>query len=217
MDPAELLRAWRRILPAAARVCAGPFLESARSLSAGERRSAGEVGAARLRELENGRHYAKRALETLGVAAAELPVGPDRGPQWPDGIVGSITHAAGEGGDYAAAAVARASEVAALGIDAEGGGGLDPRDWGRVLTPDETARLLALPPPSRAAEVQALWCLKEAALKAARRSLDPAEVEVRRGARAADGADVWVVRLGGATWEGRSARVGGWVLAAVTK
>jgi len=181
MDAAELLGAWRRILPAAACVCAGPFLEPPPPLSAGERSSAGEVGPARLRELENGRHYAKRALETLGVTAAELPVGRDRGPQWPDGIVGSITHAAGEGGDYAAAAVARASEVAALGIDAEGGDGLNPRDWGRVLTPDETARLLALSPPSRPAEVQALWCLKEAALKAARRSVDPADVEVRRG------------------------------------
>jgi 4'-phosphopantetheinyl transferase EntD len=217
MDAAELLRAWRRILPSTVRVCAGPFLESPPPLSTGERRSAGEVGAARLRELQNGRHYAKSALGALGVPAAELPVGRDRGPQWPDGIVGSITHATGEGGDYAAAAVARASEVAALGIDAEGGVGLDARDWDRVLSPDETARLLALPPPSRPAEVQALWCLKESALKAARRSLDPTDVEIRRGPGTADGVDVWIVRLGGATWEGRSARVCGWVLAAVTK
>jgi len=217
MDAAELLRAWRRIVPATACVCAGPFLESPPPLSEGERRSAGEVGAARLCELRNGRHYAKRALEMLGVPAAELPVGRDRGPRWPDGIVGSITHAAGEGADYVAAVVARASEVAALGIDAEGGDGLDPRDWGRVLTPDETARLLALPPPSRPAEVRALWCLKEAAFKAARRSLDPADVDVRRGPAAADGVDSWSLRLGGATWEGRSARVRGWVLAAVAK
>ena len=215
MDSAELLRAWRRILPAAARVCGGPFLESPPPLSAGERRSAGEVGTARLRELQNGRHYAKRALEALGVPAAELPVGRDRGPVWPQGIVGSITHAAGEGGDYAAAAVARVSEVAALGIDAEGGGGPDPRDWDRVLTRDEMARLLALPPPSRPAEVRALWCVKEAALKAARRSLDPAEVEARRRPGAADGVELWIVRTGGAPCEGRSAHVGAWVLAAV--
>ena len=36
-------------------------------------------------------------------------------PIWPDGVVGSITHAGG----FAAAAVARAADIAGLGIDSE--------------------------------------------------------------------------------------------------
>ena len=39
----------------------------------------------------------------------------DRAPIWPDGLVGSITHAGG----FAAAAVARAADIAGLGIDSE--------------------------------------------------------------------------------------------------
>ena len=39
----------------------------------------------------------------------------DRAPVWPDGVVGSITHA----GNFAAAAVAWAADIAALGIDSE--------------------------------------------------------------------------------------------------
>jgi len=39
----------------------------------------------------------------------------DRTPIWPDGVVGSITHT----GDFAAAAVAWAADIAALGIDSE--------------------------------------------------------------------------------------------------
>jgi 4'-phosphopantetheinyl transferase EntD len=41
--------------------------------------------------------------------------GADRAPRWPEGVVGSLTHCDG----YRAAAVARASDVVALGIDAE--------------------------------------------------------------------------------------------------
>jgi 4'-phosphopantetheinyl transferase EntD len=39
----------------------------------------------------------------------------DRTPVWPEGVVGSITHS----GDFAAAAVAWAADVAGLGIDSE--------------------------------------------------------------------------------------------------
>jgi len=39
----------------------------------------------------------------------------DRAPIWPDGVVGSITHT----DDFAAAAVAWAADIAAIGIDSE--------------------------------------------------------------------------------------------------
>ncbi|WP_181791808.1 4'-phosphopantetheinyl transferase family protein, partial [Streptomyces phytophilus] len=61
------------------------------------------------------RQCARRALGTLGVEPAPLLPGRRGAPQWPAGIVGSMTHCAG----YRAAAVARRGEVLGVGIDAE--------------------------------------------------------------------------------------------------
>jgi enterobactin synthetase component D len=64
-----------------------------------------------------GRHCARQALEHLldHPFAEPIPVGVDRAPVWPAGVVGAITHAAG----FAAAAVARASDASGLGLDSE--------------------------------------------------------------------------------------------------
>jgi 4'-phosphopantetheinyl transferase EntD len=69
----------------------------------------------RTRELALGRHCSRLALRRLGVAEPPIPVGRNREPLWPAGIVGSITHCEG----FCAAAVARRVDVAGLGIDAE--------------------------------------------------------------------------------------------------
>lgn len=69
----------------------------------------------RRREFTLGRTCARGALEKLGFAGFPILTGGSRQPLWPDGIVGSITHCDG----YAAAAVARRTEVAGLGIDGE--------------------------------------------------------------------------------------------------
>jgi enterobactin synthetase component D len=71
----------------------------------------------RIRQYRAGRLCARRALQELaGTTAGPVRVrGPGGVPVWPSGIVGSITHT----DDFASAAVARASDVAGLGIDAE--------------------------------------------------------------------------------------------------
>ncbi|MFE5486112.1 4'-phosphopantetheinyl transferase [Streptomyces sp. NPDC056527] len=69
----------------------------------------------RRREFTTARACARRALGRLGVPPAPLPYDSSRAPVWPAGFVGSITHCVG----YRAAAVARATDLAALGIDAE--------------------------------------------------------------------------------------------------
>lgn len=71
--------------------------------------------ARRRREFAAGRVCARRALARLGIAPLPLLPGPRGDPQWPLGIVGSITHCDG----YCACAVARRADLAALGIDAE--------------------------------------------------------------------------------------------------
>jgi enterobactin synthetase component D len=64
-----------------------------------------------------GRTCATRALGRLAPRLLEepVPVGADRAPVWPAGIVGSITHAEG----FAAAAVARSTDARGLGLDSE--------------------------------------------------------------------------------------------------
>jgi 4'-phosphopantetheinyl transferase EntD len=69
----------------------------------------------RQREFLAGRWCAEQALQCLGSGSTHVAMAEDRAPIWPDGVVGSITHT----GDFAAAAVAWAADVAALGIDSE--------------------------------------------------------------------------------------------------
>jgi 4'-phosphopantetheinyl transferase EntD len=69
----------------------------------------------RRREFTTARYCARAALATLGIGAVPILPGPKREPLWPADVVGSITHCAG----YRAAAVARASDFATIGLDAE--------------------------------------------------------------------------------------------------
>jgi 4'-phosphopantetheinyl transferase EntD len=66
-------------------------------------------------EFTTARGCARRALAELGIPPGPVLSGPAREPLWPAGVVGSLTHCAG----YRAAAVARRTDVASLGIDAE--------------------------------------------------------------------------------------------------
>lgn len=73
------------------------------------------AGPRRRAEFAAGRLCARAALARLGVPAAPILPGPAGQPRWPAGVTGSITHCAG----YRACAVARTTNVAAIGIDAE--------------------------------------------------------------------------------------------------
>ncbi|WP_234444601.1 4'-phosphopantetheinyl transferase family protein [Streptomyces sp. NRRL F-525] len=95
----------------------------------------GSASVARRREFLTTRSCARRALAALGQAPGPIPVGPHREPCWPAGFVGSLTHCDG----YRAAAVARASDVWTLGIDAEPDGPM----------PEGVLRHIALPAERR--------------------------------------------------------------------
>lgn len=70
----------------------------------------------RRREFAAGRRCARRAMAALGEPPRPIPQGEDRAPVWPEGLVGSITHA----DRWCAAAVARTADgVRAVGIDVE--------------------------------------------------------------------------------------------------
>jgi 4'-phosphopantetheinyl transferase EntD len=107
-----------------------------------------------------GRALAHRAMADLGWPAAPVLRGSRRQPLWPDGLVGSITHCHG----YCAAAVARAGDFAAVGIDAEVVRPLRSGVLRRVTTEEEHEQLLVRPDVERLAV--ATFGAKEAVYKA---------------------------------------------------
>ena len=94
----------------------------------------------RRREFATARGCARSALAALGVAPAPIMRGENGAPQWPPGIVGSITHCLG----YRAAAVAWATDMRAIGLDAEPDDGLPDGVLGLVSLPGERDRLSEL-------------------------------------------------------------------------
>jgi 4'-phosphopantetheinyl transferase EntD len=114
-------------------------------------------------EFATARHCARTALGGLGIAPAPILPGQGGAPQWPPGIVGSITHCAG----YRAAAVARASEVITIGLDAEPAQRLPGGVLELVALPAERARLreLAIAAPGTCWD-RLLFSAKESVYKA---------------------------------------------------
>lgn len=69
----------------------------------------------RRREFTTARACAREALVKLGIPPTAITSGARGEPRWPTGVVGSITHCDG----YRACAIARSTDIATVGIDAE--------------------------------------------------------------------------------------------------
>jgi 4'-phosphopantetheinyl transferase EntD len=93
--------------------------------------------AKRRREFTVVRGCARRAMEKLGVPPQAVLTGDRGAPQWPAGLIGSMTHCEG----YAAAALAPATDLASLGIDAEPHRRLPDDVLPSVALPGEVRRL----------------------------------------------------------------------------
>jgi 4'-phosphopantetheinyl transferase EntD len=133
----------------------------------------------RRREFATGRHCARQALDQLGVPPAPLLPGEGGAPQWPDGVVGSLTHCDG----YRAVVVARSGAVYALGIDAEPHEQLPDTVLRMIARPEEVIMLAKrTATDSTVCWGRLLFCAKEAVYKAwfplARRRLTFREVSV---------------------------------------
>jgi 4'-phosphopantetheinyl transferase EntD len=117
----------------------------------------------RREEFTTGRECARGALGALGVPAVPILRGYRGAPQWPTGIVGSITHCEG----YCAAAVARTQDLVTIGLDAEPNAPLPGGVLELVSQPAERARLREL--TDAAPDMgwdRLLFCAKEAVYKA---------------------------------------------------
>lgn len=117
----------------------------------------------RRREFVTGRACARAALIRLGLPEQAIPQGIQGAPLWPEGVVGSITHCNG----FRACAVAHASDLTALGIDAEPNGSLPGQLIGDIALPHERQLLDALSwqDPSVCWD-RLLFCAKETTYKA---------------------------------------------------
>jgi 4'-phosphopantetheinyl transferase EntD len=128
--------------------------EAAAIATAGRKRQA-EFGA--------GRAVAHAALGELGIPAGPVLPGRAGEPLWPTGVVGSLTHCAG----YRACAVARDTDLAAIGIDAEPSRALPDRVLAAVASDAERSRIAELSAASPGVPWNLLlFCAKESVYKA---------------------------------------------------
>lgn len=105
-----------------------------------EERALGFAVEGRRREFVTGRACAREALARLGLPERAIPAEASRAPRWPVGVVGSITHCSG----YRAAAVGRAVDFDAVGVDAEPNLRLPGGVLGAIALPVERERVAQL-------------------------------------------------------------------------
>jgi 4'-phosphopantetheinyl transferase EntD len=105
-----------------------------------ERAALGHAVEKRRHEFITARACARAALAQLGLPASPIVNGERGEPRWPVGVVGSITHCAG----FRACALARAEQLAGLGIDAEPNAPLPEGVLGEIARPEERPLLADL-------------------------------------------------------------------------
>lgn len=115
----------------------------------------------RLADFSTGRYCALKALEQLGIHDAIIPIGEDRAPIWPEGIVGSISHC----DSLTGAIVAKSSDHISLGLDIEEIGRVTPDLWDLVFTENEKNYLSGLSHENKHVQSTAIFSIKEAFYK----------------------------------------------------
>ena len=115
----------------------------------------------RLADFSTGRYCAMKALEQIGIQNVIIPIGKDREPIWPEGIVGSISHCESLTG----AIVSRKADHISLGLDIEEIGRVTADLWPYVFTDKEIEYLNTLPIDQQELICTSIFSLKEAFYK----------------------------------------------------
>ncbi|MEW9534549.1 4'-phosphopantetheinyl transferase [Microbispora sp. NPDC049125] len=100
-----------------------------------EEAAVGQAVEKRRKEFTTARFCARRAMTALGHPPTVVPSGQRGEPQWPSGIVGSITHCTG----YRAAVLGQETKITTIGIDAEPNDALSNGVLDAVSLPAERA------------------------------------------------------------------------------
>ena len=149
-----------RLLPASVSVCTARGDDPEACLTPEEAALIASAVAPRRAEFATARGCARHALSRLGAPPVALLRGPKHEPLWPEGFVGSITHCTG----YRAAAVARATEVLTVGIDAEPHAPCPPGVASRILVTEERDWIATVPHGIHWDRL--IFCAKESVYKA---------------------------------------------------
>ncbi|MFF8961009.1 4'-phosphopantetheinyl transferase [Streptomyces sp. NPDC014894] len=115
----------------------------------------------RREEFATVRACARRALAALGLPPSPVLPGRRNAPRWPSGVVGSMTHCAG----YRAAVLARETDLAGIGIDAEPDLPLPEGVLESIALPAELAWARSAGPGGRVSRDRLLFSAKEAVYK----------------------------------------------------
>ncbi len=169
----------RNLVPAGVAVAATELRQVQRSLTASEGPATASMAPRRLLEFTAGRTCAHKALALLGIPSSGVPIGPQREPLWPSGVVGSISHSS----DLAVAAVAPITVLHAIGIDIEPALPLDSDLLSSICRPAELARLRS--GPDTALRAKLVFSAKESVYKclwpSTRQFLEFSDVEIVLG------------------------------------
>ncbi len=158
---ATLKGALVRLLPQGVCSAVVSKTETPASLWPAENQAIARAVPERQREFALGRTAIRQALARLHHPAVEIPMGSDRAPIWPKGIVGSLTHDQ----DHCIALVGHAAEFRAIGTDIEGALPLAPALLDTVCLPEEKAWLRGHSPQESALLAKRIFSAKEAAFK----------------------------------------------------
>jgi len=113
----------------------------------------------RMLDFRRGRYCARMALSRFGRENEAIPVGASRGPVWPSGIIGSISHCDGT----SVAAVYAGDALLGIGIDLESLQVLEPAMVDQVCGPEERQWLACHHSDRQLSTV--VFCIKEAIYK----------------------------------------------------
>jgi 4'-phosphopantetheinyl transferase EntD len=114
-------------------------------------------------EYATARVLARRALTRLGAEAMPIVNDEERCPQWPDGVIGSITHTK----DYCGVVLARQGEsVESLGVDVERREAVKEALYDKICSAAELERLEDAGGPPLGTLVRVVFSAKEAFYKA---------------------------------------------------
>ena len=119
------------------------------------------AGSRRRREFAAGRTCARIALEKLGHRHFPIRCRTDRLPEWPSGVVGSITHCA----DYCAAAIGIRPRIQSLGIDAEQNVALTVEETNMICSAQELKRAAQVALPASVSAGKLIFSAKESFYK----------------------------------------------------
>lgn len=119
------------------------------------------ANAFRRQEFLAGRFCAREAMGKLGLPALPILAGEKRGPVWPSGIIGSISHTR----EHCVAAIALEGEFRSIGLDMEQHKRLKPNLWRLVLTKKELEWINGIPESERISMAALVFSAKEAFYK----------------------------------------------------